>query len=640
MNAPSRPLSSSALWFWVVSILLGGIFLWQHTSERLAVLDAYQRFSEPEAGQTVRRVFLDNDAYAWLRLSRAMEASGQWRMRHIDWENAPFGRENHWSSPPAWYLILLGKAWATLSGQPFDTAVEAGAVASQPLLLFLGTLLLSLLVARRWNFWAAGILSWGFIFSFQILWAFYAGRPDHQGFEILTCAGTFLCLLAGDLATVQDPRARRWFLASAVFGAFGLWIGASAMIPTLAACALAGLLAAWKRPDVQPRLWLHWGCAGAALSLLFYLVEYAPSFPIRFEVNNPLYALAWAAAGLCLSALAGRVRAHTPGAETPVRWAWVLGALYLAGCCFIFVRPPHGWSVLGEPLLWRMHRFIYEFEPFFSRFSVKDGLRFLLRDFGAFFVVGVYLLVAARKANGHTRRVIRCAFVPAAAFFAMTLWQCRWEAFASAFLVVAVSASGALFFHKTSRRGMAAVVFLVCCACAVGFWELGTARKLSQFTLYSPSLMQDAMIRDLAMKIGAKSAKPPVFLSSPGDALQLAYFSGGKAVPSFYWENLDGVCRAADIYSGTDEAQIRRLVKEAGVTHLVVFEPRNWLGEYVYYANGPSTLKTIQKSFGYRLYKEGRLPDWLRYIPYANPYPELRRVGAIPLVFEVVPERL
>ena len=74
MNATQRPFPIAAFVFWLLSAVVGGLFLWQHTEERLDVLDAYQRFSEPEKGERVQRVFFENDAYAWLRL-RARRAN-------------------------------------------------------------------------------------------------------------------------------------------------------------------------------------------------------------------------------------------------------------------------------------------------------------------------------------------------------------------------------------------------------------------------------------------------------------------------------------------------------------------------------------------------------------------------------------
>src|SRR5262249_34565300 len=57
-------------------------------------------------------------------------------------------------------------------------------------------------------------------------------------------------------------------------------------------------------------MWRIWGRVGACLSLVAYLVEYAPpGFGLRLEVNNPLYALAWLG-GAELIALAGERRAY------------------------------------------------------------------------------------------------------------------------------------------------------------------------------------------------------------------------------------------------------------------------------------------------------------------------------------------
>ena len=69
----------------------------------------------------------------------------------------------------------------------------------------------------------------------------------------------------------------------AIAGAAGivvaLWLGASAVR---------------DGARFEPDVWRLWGRVGAALSLVFYLIEYTPShLAMRLEVNHPFYALAW-----------------------------------------------------------------------------------------------------------------------------------------------------------------------------------------------------------------------------------------------------------------------------------------------------------------------------------------------------------
>ena len=73
-----------------------------HTDRSARAFDA--RVVNAPAGLTAPRFFLDNDSYAWLAHARDLMASGDWRIRHTFMDNAPFGRDLHWSHPILWGL--------------------------------------------------------------------------------------------------------------------------------------------------------------------------------------------------------------------------------------------------------------------------------------------------------------------------------------------------------------------------------------------------------------------------------------------------------------------------------------------------------------------------------------------------------
>ena len=118
--------------------------------------------------------------------------------------------------------------------------------------------------------------------------------------------------------------ARRWFIASGLAGAVGLWVSAAAMVPVLVGIGLSVLIifAALPRPRparapwvCEPSLFRSWGIAGAVGSLCIYLVEYFPyHVGVRLEVNHPLYALAFFGGGDLLARL-GRPSYERRGRE-------------------------------------------------------------------------------------------------------------------------------------------------------------------------------------------------------------------------------------------------------------------------------------------------------------------------------------
>src|SRR5471032_2672768 len=51
----------------------------------------------------------NNPSYQWIEETQLMLARGDWRVRRVDYENAPLGREAHAASPYRWWLV--GIAW-------------------------------------------------------------------------------------------------------------------------------------------------------------------------------------------------------------------------------------------------------------------------------------------------------------------------------------------------------------------------------------------------------------------------------------------------------------------------------------------------------------------------------------------------
>src|SRR5690606_27491421 len=89
------------------------IFFTVHTDRAARSFDA--TFVPPQTipGLEEPRFFLDNDAYAWMAHTRDLMRSGGWRLRHTYMDNAPYGREMHWSHLLIW--TIRGMASAIMS---------------------------------------------------------------------------------------------------------------------------------------------------------------------------------------------------------------------------------------------------------------------------------------------------------------------------------------------------------------------------------------------------------------------------------------------------------------------------------------------------------------------------------------------
>jgi hypothetical protein len=65
----------------------------------------------------------NNPTYQWIEETQLMLARGDWRVRSVDYENAPFGRDVHSASPYRWWLVFLAWLDRGISGRPIGLSV-------------------------------------------------------------------------------------------------------------------------------------------------------------------------------------------------------------------------------------------------------------------------------------------------------------------------------------------------------------------------------------------------------------------------------------------------------------------------------------------------------------------------------------
>ena len=307
------------------------------------------------------------NSFHWIAQTQQMLAQREWRVRHVEYENAPFGREVNSTSPYRWWLGLVAWADHTLSGRPIGVSVERAALWAEPVLHGLLLLTLTILAAWRFGTFAAALLAIGLVTVFPFAAGFLPGVPDDHGLANCCALGSILALLAGTkaLRAGEDQgdagfagrggsALRRLTAASGVAMAQASHLhgqdahatcaadnqqtapprgkrAAGLCSPALSealACGSAfpprrrslqrfsgALMAAWivrrgeagdpARDRMGPpgRLW---ACSGGATILLSYLIEFYPAHLGSWRLNavHPLYGLAWIGAGELLTLFA------------------------------------------------------------------------------------------------------------------------------------------------------------------------------------------------------------------------------------------------------------------------------------------------------------------------------------------------
>ena len=135
-------------------------------------------------------------SYQWIAETQQMLARKEWRVRRVDYENAPWGREVHSASPYRWWLGLIAGCDHSLSGRSPGLSVERAALFADPLLHLLFLVTTTFFVARRFGGMAAGLVSLGIATLFPLASAFLPGVPDHYGLAEICALWSVLPLIA------------------------------------------------------------------------------------------------------------------------------------------------------------------------------------------------------------------------------------------------------------------------------------------------------------------------------------------------------------------------------------------------------------------------------------------------------------
>ena len=166
----------------------------------------------------------NNDSYHWIAQTQQMLAWNEWRVRHVDYDNAPFGRVVDSPSPYRWWLGLVAWVDHAVSGRNLGQSVERAALYADPVLHFLLLVGATAFVAWQFGFFSAGLFSVGLAVLFPLAGTFIPGAPDDRSLSLVLGLWSVLPLLVGLRVSYavgptasSDPaasmrRAHRWFI--------------------------------------------------------------------------------------------------------------------------------------------------------------------------------------------------------------------------------------------------------------------------------------------------------------------------------------------------------------------------------------------------------------------------------------------
>jgi tetratricopeptide (TPR) repeat protein len=622
---------------------LAAVLLYLHSAAyRVYVdrLDAIALRGGTTAATPMQRICPDADAQMWARNAIALSRGEGPQLRSTHADNAPLGREVHWDSGLAWLIAGAGWLEHVLTGVSWPNGIER-ALSWLNLPLMLGFVVFLSAAAMRWAGVGAGVFTtFAMIGNEDFYSGFSPNFVDHHGVLSSMIVGLVLgaAFMGGGFHAAADsaarllPRSVRAVRRAAAFsagcGAIGMWVSAPTLIPAIAMVGLAGLAAIFwfsgsvsaGETQLDPGAWRVWGAVGASLSLAFYLLEYAPHhLGFRLEVNHPFYAAAWWGGGELIAQLAEWRLGRRAGRTPTVAAAVAAGAILLAPATIAI----GGTSVfvVFDPFVAQLSQYVAEGFSTAKAVALYGPERLWGEVPMTLAALGLGV-VAWRRCRSASRAIVTIALGAALPFTAMAAAQIRWwpsAAAAQIALMVVAFAALADLRSKWIGRGVAFAAIV-----GLGVYPM-VARISRQFADNRRGAIDrmDAvqpLYRDIAAVLRASQPQGDiVVLASPNASASIGYYGQFQTIGTLYWENLAGTKAAAAMLAAQSADQARRLMRERGVTHVVLLSEEHFLAEYFALLHPDADATAWQKSFGVALLTGRDVPLWLEPIPYDVP---------------------
>lgn len=628
------------------------IFFAWHADRSARAFDACAVPPNSIPGMAEPRFFLDNDAYAWMSHTRDLMASGGWRLRHTFMDNAHHGREMHWSHLLIWTLRGMATAIMACTGWPAARAVELAGIWAMPFFQLLFLFPAYGVLCRKLGWVPAGLFGLLALTLDGLSAGFYPLRPDHHGLQLYATLFSFACLQLGGMGWTRTgatrasfdgihafrpfsvpthSEARRWFIASGIFGGLALWFGATVWLFSLAVIALAVLVSIpmCGRPrgtDLRyaPALWHWWAGAGVLAGAGFYLLEYAPShFAMRLEVNHPLYWLCWAGVAEGLRFLSSSQTPWFWQNRKSMEWLAVAAALVAVAALPMLIRfGPAGWHHLNDPLLQRLHAaYIDEFRSGWPAIRAAP-VRFFISNTGILpalalaWVVAQVRVVQRPAANWF---VLRSALVFIGLYLLLLMFQLRWGYFlAGGLLWFCVLALPCLAEARPDRPGLVrlvAIALLANALIAAGV-RLSAERAAATAHRIPPAWVHASLAKRIILQWGLTAGTNSWrMVGMAADAPALYYFSGIQALASLYWENAAGWHAECEFFNDAATAEhAREIAERRNLTHALVPAGESFPHLYLAIGHGLPQADVSLPTLARHLAIPGTapLPDWIQ----------------------------
>lgn len=587
----------------------------------------------------------NNRSYQWIAETQQMLARGEWRVRRVDYENAPTGREVHTASPYRWWLGLIAWGDHLISGQPLGFTVERAALWADPLLQLLLLIGTTVYVARQFGILPAALLSLGLALLFPFAGGFVPGVPDDKSLTWICALWSVLPLLAGTYAygavptpvksgktrnesaapdTAQvDLRLRRPFLLAGVAGGLGLWISTANQLPILIGLAVSGILAAGlgakaavkhsvEIPSITP--WRIWALGGAITSLAAYLTEYFPAhLEFRLQVNHPLFGLVWLGTGEVMVLIDLWRKQGKPFWSFPHATRLVLAIAALAALPLVLALVENQAVLTADPsasrLSWLPDAAVAKN---FAAWVTRDGLTVALAAtcLPLLILIPALWMLFQRQTRRGPRTALALALGPTLVTLILAWSELRWWSMCDSMVLLLVVVATATISAR-SRWLWAGGVSLLLLPGLSQLWPPTKTGETLELTRHeAEGLIERSIAHWIADRAGSGGA---VVLLPPDRTTGWCFHGGMRGLGTANWENRDGLAATVRIVTATTADDAQALIAQRGVTHLILPSWDTDLDEFARW-----TLANPNDAFVMALH-HWALPPWLRPLPYNLP---------------------
>jgi hypothetical protein len=576
--------------------------------------------------------------------TQQMFARHELRVRHVDTENAPKGREVSATSPYRWWLGLVAWVDHEVSGRPIGLSVERAALFSDPVLQIAFLICATLFTAWQLGGFAAAVLAVGITVFYPFAAGFLPGMPDPRGLSSLLAVASVLVLVAGFTAESggSGHRSVLWFTLAGLIGGLGMWVSVPMQAPIMIGIAIGALVSAGVgRADpahCAPPPWRAWGLAAGIGVLAACVAEYFPSDmdALSLESVHPVYGIALIGLGEILEIAVPWILGRKPVWNTRKCAVAAISVAAVASVPLVLWKTGSR-GFLTRDALW----------PNLSRLPgspMAEGTRaWLGRDgitpaaWATFLPVLAVLpalwLLLRRGSAARSREFVALALGPAVVAACLAYGQLGWW---SAFGGVVIVLKVATWSDPDLTARLPRWITLALVLGAAGF---GASRLLPPppSAALTPREGEELIDRHLAHWLSERTGhtRATVF-APPNETLGLWFYGDLRGVGTFSPDNGAGFGATLNVAAAPNMEEVQNDLRALGVRYVVIpsWDPffDNFARLYLdkRFADRTSLFVANLKRF--------ELPPWLRPVPYQIPVGGGFE-GQSVLVFEVVDEQ-